>query len=126
MPSVSTLTPARPTAIAAVGTRVTPRTSSLAVAVADAQRWCALAVGSLVIAGLLSLAVVVGRLPILSRIIDDPLFFKRCLVVHVDLALVVWFYAFLAGLISLTIGRAGSRIRIAAFALSVSGVLAML
>jgi hypothetical protein len=76
---------------------------------ADARRWCALAFASLVIAGLLSLAVVIGRLPILSRIIDDPLFFKRCLVVHVDLALVVWFYAFLAGLLALRPTRAPGR-----------------
>ena len=62
-----------------------------AVVSADARRWCALAVASLVIAGLLSLAVVIGRLPFLSGVITDPLFFKRCLVVHVDLSLVVWF-----------------------------------
>jgi hypothetical protein len=71
----------------------------------DARRWITLAIGSLVIAGLLSLAVVIGRLPGLSRLIDDPLFFKRCLVVHVDLSLLVWFYAFLAGLVALTSRR---------------------
>lgn len=60
--------------------------------------WAWLAVGSLVIAGLLSLAVVIGRLPWISPLIADPLFFKRCLVVHVNLALLVWFYAFLAAL----------------------------
>src|SRR5512145_532688 len=65
---------------------------------APARRWFLLAVGSLVIAGLLSISVVFGRLPGIARFIDDPLFFKRCLVVHVDLALVVWFYAFIAAL----------------------------
>jgi hypothetical protein len=65
------------------------------------RRWLALALGSLLLAGLLSLSVVLGRLPGLSRIIDDPLFFKRCLVVHVDLALVVWFYAFASALAAL-------------------------
>lgn len=93
---------------------------------ADTRRWAALAVGSLVIAGLLSLAVVVGRLPVLSRIIDDPLFFKRCLVVHVDLALVVWFYAFMAGLLALRSGNRASRVATAAFAVAVGGVGAML
>lgn len=92
----------------------------------DVKRWFGLAVGSLVIAGLLSLAVVVGRLPVLSRLIDDPLFFKRCLVVHVDLALVVWFYAFLAALLAFGTRSAAGRGHIAAYALSVVGVLAML
>jgi cytochrome c oxidase subunit 1 len=92
----------------------------------DTRRWCTLAVGSLVIAGLLSLAVVVGRLPILSRIIDDPLFFKRCLVVHVDLALVVWFYAFLAGLLALRTPIRPTVISTAAHGLAVVGVVAML
>ena len=92
----------------------------------DTRRWCTLAVGSLVVAGLLSLAVVIGRLPVLSRIIDDPLFFKRCLVVHVDLALVVWFYAFLAGLLALRTPMRANRITTVAHALAVLGVLAML
>ncbi|MBI5689308.1 MAG: hypothetical protein HZC55_04370 [Verrucomicrobia bacterium] len=90
-----------------------------------ARRWVGLAVGSLVIAGLLSLFVVIGRIPVISRAIADPLFFKRCLVVHVDLALVVWFYAFLSGLVAL--GRApGGRLAQAAFAGAVGGVGAML
>ncbi|MCC6416555.1 MAG: hypothetical protein IT582_11655 [Opitutaceae bacterium] len=63
-----------------------------------ARTWLNLALASLWLAGLLSLAVVVGRLPWLAHWLDDPLFFKRCLVVHVDLALVVWFYAMIAAL----------------------------
>ena len=93
MPFASTITPPIPSPTDDASTRVAaPRVYTPVVNI-DTRRWCALAVGSLVVAGLLSLAVVVGRLPILSRIIDDPLFFKRCLVVHVELALVVWFYA---------------------------------
>lgn len=92
----------------------------------DVRRWCALAVGSLVIAGLLSLAVVVGRLPVLSHLIEDPLFFKRCLVVHVDLALVVWFYAFLAALLSFGTRPRAGWMPAASHALAVVGVLAML
>lgn len=60
-----------------------------------ARRWFGLAVGSLIVAGLLSLLLVVARMPPFSAWIRDPLFFKRSLVVHVDLALVVWFYAFI-------------------------------
>lgn len=63
-----------------------------------ARHWLGLAVGSLVLAGLLSLLLVVGRLPGLHELFTDPLFFKRSLVVHVDLALVVWFGAFFCAL----------------------------
>jgi cytochrome c oxidase subunit 1 len=58
-----------------------------------ARGWFLFAIGSLVLAGLLSLMLVVGRLPFLGWLFTDPLFFKRALVVHVDLAIVVWFQA---------------------------------
>jgi cytochrome c oxidase subunit I len=92
----------------------------------DTRRWCALAVASLVIAGLLSLAVVVGRLPMLTAWINDPLFFKRALVVHVDLSLLVWFYAFLAGLLALRPGRSQTLIGSISSSVAVVGVGAML
>ena len=91
-----------------------------------ARRWIGLAVGSLVVAGLLSLLVVVGRLPILSSLIADPLFFKRCLVVHVDLALVVWFYSFLAGLQAMHSRDSGQAFSRMLFGAAVAGVIAML
>lgn len=71
---------------------------------ASARRWLGLALASLLLAGFFSLFLVVGRAPFLSGFFDDPHFFRRCLVVHVNLALVVWFYAFLAGLVSLLPG----------------------
>lgn len=55
-----------------------------------------LAFVSLVLAGMLSLLLAVGRLPGLHEAFGDPLFFRRCLVVHVDPALLVWFESFLA------------------------------
>jgi hypothetical protein len=101
---------------AAVGfARPADVTASTGIIGAEARRWFALAIGSLVIAGLLSLSVVIGRLPVIAGWIGDPLFFKRCLVVHVDLALVVWFYAFLAALNALRVGRACGPIGLAAF-----------
>ena len=93
---------------------------------ADARRWCALAVASLVIAGLLSLSVVIGRLPFLAGFIQDPLFFKRCLVVHVDLSLVVWFYAFIASLLALRFSHDTGTAGRLCFGISVLGVVAML
>lgn len=89
------------------------------------RRWLALALGSLLLAGLLSLSVVLGRLPGLSRIIDDPLFFKRCLVVHVDLALVVWFYAFASALAALRASTRSGPPEKLAFAAAVIGVLGL-
>jgi len=125
MPSTSLSTPL-PLPAASLATRLSTCAHASVDVSADARRWCALAFASLVIAGLLSLSVVIGRLPVLSRIIDDPLFFKRCLVVHVDLALVVWFYAFLAGLLALRTPAGPAPVRTVGFALAVGGVAAML
>ena len=100
--------------------------AATAVVSADARRWCALAVASLVIAGLLSLSVVIGRLPFLSGVITDPLFFKRCLVVHVDLSLVVWFYAFVASLLALRFSTDTGLAGKITFGVSIVGVFAML
>jgi hypothetical protein len=92
-------------------------------------RWLAIAVGSLILAGAFSLLVVIARMPPFDRLVTDPGFFKRCLVVHVDLALVVWFFAFLAALYQLVpsqrrtnpISRGASRLAIAGVALLVAG-----
>lgn len=68
------------------------------------KQWLVLAVASLIIAGLQSLLLVVGRLPLIADMFSDPLFFRRALVVHVNLALLVWFYAFLLALFFLLPG----------------------
>ncbi len=70
-----------------------------------ARRWFALAVVSLIVAGLLALLLVIGRTPALAGVAFDPAFFRRCLVVHVDLSLVVWFSAFIVGQSFLLVGR---------------------
>ena len=64
----------------------------------SARRWVLLAVGSLLMSGVLALLLVVARVPIFSSWVTDPAFFRRCLVVHVDLSLLVWVYAFAAAL----------------------------
>jgi cytochrome c oxidase subunit I len=124
-PSASFLTPIPPAA-APAPVIIAPVVRFRSPVSMDARRWITLAIGSLVIAGLLSLAVVVGRLPGLSRLIDDPLFFKRCLVVHVDLSLLVWFYAFLAGLVALTSPRSRGWVGAICSSAAVVGVGAML
>lgn len=73
-----------------------------------AREWLAVAILALAMAGVLAFGLVVARAPVLVRLIDDPAFFKRCLVVHVDLALVVWFYAFVAALFALVPSRVRS------------------
>ena len=103
-----------------------PVASAPALVVGVARTWIGLAVASLIVAGLLSLAVVVGRLPVISSWIGDPLFFKRCLVVHVDLALVVWFYAFTAGLLAAGVRQPGGVAGWCGPCLAAGGVLAML
>ncbi len=66
--------------------------------------WATIAVGVLFFAGLLAILLVLARVPPLDALLGqvfDGAFFRRCLVVHVDLALVVWFHAFGAALCTL-------------------------
>lgn len=84
--------------------------------------WMGLAVASILVAGALALVLVVGRAPGLNTVIKDPTLVKRCLVVHVDLALGVWFYAFLSALFALTPGRIRVT-NVIGFAMAVVGVL---
>ncbi len=64
----------------------------------SARIWIGMAVGVLLIAGIFALLLVIGRMPPFDRLFSDPAMFRRGLVVHVDLALVAWFYCFLVGL----------------------------
>jgi cytochrome c oxidase subunit 1 len=100
---------------------------SPATGTAAARGWFLLAIGSLVLAGLLSLLLVIGRLPFLGWLFTDPLFFKRALVVHVDLAIVVWFQAGTLAFLGLALGprlhRGGT---VGALALATAGVAGML
>ncbi|RME04897.1 MAG: hypothetical protein D6805_01490 [Planctomycetota bacterium] len=66
----------------------------------NALRWLATAVFSLAAAGILSLVLVLGRLPFTQRLIS-PDFARKCLVIHVNLALGIWFSCILCALIYL-------------------------
>lgn len=89
-------------------------------------RWLALSIGALMLAGLFSIGLIIGRVPPFSEWVTDPKLFKRFLVIHVDLALIVWFYAFLAGLFQLIGSRTGGH-RAAARGLgpALLGIIAM-
>jgi len=71
--------------------------------------------------------LVVGRLPFLGWLFTDPLFFKRALVVHVDLAIVVWFQAGTLAFLGLALGprmhRGGAVIALALASLGIAGLL---
>ncbi len=60
------------------------------------RAWLLFAVASLLVSGIFALLLVIARVPPLSNWIGDPDFFRRCLVLHVNLSLLVWFTAFLA------------------------------
>ncbi|MBA4150375.1 MAG: cbb3-type cytochrome c oxidase subunit I [Verrucomicrobia bacterium] len=90
------------------------------------RRAFSLAVGSLILAGCFALMLVVGRIPVISEWLGDPEFFKRCLVVHVDLSLVVWFFGFAAALYSLLPGtKRNHSIFHAGFSVALTGTVAM-
>jgi cytochrome c oxidase subunit I len=93
---------------------------------AVARQWFGLALAVLVLAGLFALAVVVGRMPPFDRFVTDPLFFKRCLVAHVNLALVVWFYSFVAALLALGDPGRPSLLARHSIVIAGAGVVAML
>lgn len=92
-----------------------------------ARGWFLFAIGSLVLAGLLSLTLVVGRLPFLGWLFTDPLFFKRALVVHVDLSIVVWFQAGTLAFLGLALGpRLHRGVTMTALVLAGAGVAGLL
>ena len=93
---------------------------------ACAQRWLSTAILSLLLAGIFSLLLVLGRVPYLAQVFTDPLFFRRCLVVHVNLSLVVWFCAFGAALFFLIPRSGGGRTGRAANGLATLGVVCLM
>jgi len=104
-----------------------PHAEDAATATTGARGWFLFAIGSLVLAGLLSLMLVVGRLPFLGWLFTDPLFFKRALVVHVDLAIVVWFQAGTLAFLALALGpRLQRGVTAAALALAATGIAGLL
>lgn len=88
----------------------------------DAQRWFGLGVFSLLVAGTIALVLVVGRIPGLSHLIDTAAA-KRSLVVHVNLALGVWFFSSMAGLFCLLPGARRPSLSPVAWAIATVGTV---
>lgn len=82
--------------------------SAARLARSSSRQWLALAAGSLLLSGLLAVFLALARTPLIDGLISDPLFFRRGLVVHVDLALLVWIYSMVAALYTLLPVKRGS------------------
>ncbi|MBW7859443.1 MAG: hypothetical protein H3C43_14400, partial [Leptonema sp. (in: Bacteria)] len=67
--------------------------------------WLYLAGSALTLSGVLAFLLALARVPALKWLVSDPMFFRRALVVHVNLGLTVWVFAFIASLFSLLPGR---------------------
>lgn len=109
-----------------VALRVPPSHVQVASSVEpDALRWLGFAVIALALSGVLSIILVLGRIPGLApALIRDVDFARRCLVVHVNLAVGVWFFAFLAGLFYLLPGPPRRNTISIALSITLIGVVA--
>jgi len=88
--------------------------------------WLVLAVASLILAGVLAACLVVGRMPPFHNWITDPLFFRRCLIVHVELSLFVWFFSFLMFIYTqMPASDPSPRFDFAAIAVSAVGIICL-
>ncbi len=67
----------------------------------NSKRWLTVAIGGLMTGGLLSVILVIGRAPLVNTLFADPNFAKKCLIVHVNLTIFVWFSAFIVALFNL-------------------------
>lgn len=86
------------------------------------KKWFKLSLGSLILAGLLSGVFLIGRAPFLSDLISNTEWIRRILVVHVNLALLVWVYAFFCSLfVLIPSSRINSRLLNVSFLISLSG-----
>lgn len=71
--------------------------------------WLSLALGSLVMGGVLTILIVLSRTPGIQEIVPWIDFFHTAIVVHVDLTVLVWFLAFAGVLWSLSGSHRGGR-----------------
>jgi len=96
----------------------------------QARAWLLLATGALAVSTLLALLLVLSRAPTLGALLPGAQWFRPALVLHVNLAVTVWFLAFAAALWSgtQTAPRAAPGLAPgwAAFAVSACGAAALL
>ena len=88
-----------------------------------ATGWLLLAVGSLVLGGVLTILIVLSRTPGVQSIMPWTDFFHTAIVVHVDLTVLVWFLAFAGVFWSLTGTGRYSTLGWAALCIATAGTL---
>ncbi len=90
-----------------------------------ARGWLWLGLAALIGSGLFSVLLVLARTPGVNRLFGSADFFRVALVVHVDLSVLVWFFALAGMLWSIHCTRAGLRWAWAALGLCAAGALLM-
>ena len=90
-----------------------------------ARGWLWLGMLALIGSGLFSVLLVLSRTPGVNRLFGNADFFRVALVVHVDLSVLVWFFALAGVLWSLHCNRRGLRWARAALGLCGAGALTM-
>lgn len=66
-----------------------------------AKLWIALACGALLLSGLLALVIMFAKVPMIKDLVQDINLIRWCLVIHVNLATLMWFTALPLGLVHL-------------------------
>ena len=87
--------------------------------------WLGLALGALAVSTVFALLLVISRTPLVADSLS-PDFFAGALVMHVNLAVTVWFLAFAAVWWTLTLPAGGWRLAWSGWTLAVAGVCALL
>jgi len=86
--------------------------------------WLMTSIGTLILSGFFSVVIVFARVPLIGEWLFDPLFAKRGLVIHVDLALLIWLYAFLCGLyVLLPSAGKSNRLLPMGYSLAITGLM---
>ncbi|MEO5661192.1 MAG: cbb3-type cytochrome c oxidase subunit I [Polaromonas sp.] len=107
----------------------TPRSNALGVHPhlrGMAAGWLLLALTALALSTLCAVLLIVARTPLFGMVATSGELFGRALVLHVSLAVVVWFLACATGLWTLAAGVAASPVGWAALALAACGLVAMM
>lgn len=96
-----------------------------------AKCWIALACSALLLSGLLALVITFAKMPMIKDMVQDINLIRWCLVIHVNLATLVWFTALPLGLVHLVISKNDDEDQIShsqffGFILAIVGILLMI